>query len=58
MEVEFQSNIRVGIEHKVDNTLTLGAQKDFHNEYESHILTFERYVRMPQEMRVLKKKLD
>jgi hypothetical protein len=35
----------------------LGASKDF-SDYESHIITFERYVKMPLEMRLLKRKQD
>ena len=46
VEVEFQSNIRVGVEHKKEPQLILGASKDY-SDYESHILTFERYVKMP-----------
>lgn len=46
MEIEFSSNIRIGIEHKQDQTLILGAGKDY-SDFESHIVTFERYVKMP-----------
>ncbi len=57
VEIEFSSNIRIGIEHKQDQKLILGAGEDY-ADFESHIVTFERYVKMPQEMRVLKRKQD
>lgn len=54
LEIEFQSNIRLGIEHTFDQQFFLGGHK-LAIENETHVLTFERYVNLPQELRLLKK---
>ena len=48
--------MRLGIEHKHDDSLYCGSAKDF-NDFERHSVTFEKYVKMPMEMRVKKEKM-
>ena len=50
--------MRLGLEHIKDSEkLFLGAPKGYTAYYETHILRFERYVKMPLEMQVSKEKL-
>lgn len=49
VEVQFKSNIRLGLEHLNDENQVVGAHKIL-NESEQHILVFERYLQMPAEM--------
>jgi hypothetical protein len=37
--------------------LTIGAPPEVSNEYEHHVLRFERYFKLPLELRVLRDKL-
>lgn len=37
--------------------LTIGAPSQYNREYENHVLRFERYFKLPLELRVLKDKL-
>ena len=55
--MQFSSNLRLGIAHKDDPSLILGAPKDFNKEFENHVLRFERYFKLPLELRVLRDKL-
>ena len=58
VEIQFTSNLRLGLEHKhATERLMLGAPKEFTSEFETHFLRFERYVKMPLEMRLAKEKL-
>lgn len=49
----------MGLEHKAaaSDKLFLGAPKNYSTEYETHFLRFERYVKMPLEMKLTKEKL-
>ncbi len=38
--------------------LTIGAPQMFHKEYENHVLRFERYFKLPMELRVIKEKMQ
>jgi len=38
--------------------LTIGAPHDFTKEYEHHVLRFERYFKLPIELRVLRDKMQ
>ena len=38
--------------------LTIGAPQMFHKEYENHVLRFERYFKLPLELRVIKEKMQ
>jgi len=38
--------------------MTIGAPPSYTKEYENHVLRFERYFKLPLELRVLKDKLD
>lgn len=49
--------MRLGIQHKDDPNLTIGAPKEYTQEYENHVLRFERYFKLPLELRVLREKL-
>ncbi len=49
--------MRLGIEHSLDPKLTIGAPKEFNKEYENHVLRFERYFKLPLELRVIRDKL-
>ena len=58
VEIQFTSNLRLGLEHKVaPDKLMIGAPREYSKEYETHFLRFERYVKMPLEMRLTKDKL-
>lgn len=58
IEIQFTSNLRLGIEHtKASDKLFLGVPKDHTSMFETHFLRFERYVKMPLEMRLAKEKL-
>ena len=58
VEIQFTSNLRLGLEHKyASDRLMLGAPKEFSTEFETHFLRFERYVKMPLEMKLAKDKL-
>ena len=47
----------MGIQHREDHSLSLGAPVDFTKEYENHVLRFERYFKLPIELRSLRDKL-
>ena len=51
VEIQFNSNIRAGIVNREDKSLCLGADPDF-TDFESHVLRFERFVKVPREMAV------
>ena len=55
--IQFESNLRIGFRHKKDIDLFCGAPKDYSDDYEKHFITFEKYSKMPLEMRVLKEKM-
>ena len=55
--MQFSSNLRLGICHKDSPELTIGAPKEFTQEYENHVLRFERYFKLPVEIRVLRDKM-
>ena len=57
LEIQFESNINLSIEHRDDQSLVIGSGRDNTEEYETHILTFERYVRMPSDLRAKKEEL-
>ena len=58
IEIQFTSNLRLGLEHKkASDKLFLGAPKEISSFHESHFLRFERYVKMPLEMKITKDKL-
>ena len=38
--------------------MTIGAPPDFNKDYENHVLRFERYFKLPLELRVLRDKLQ
>jgi hypothetical protein len=57
LDLQFSSNLRLYLHHKEDPTLTIGAPKEFSKEYEHHVLRFERYFKLPMELRVLKDKM-
>ena len=58
VEIQFTSNLRLGLEHKkASEKLFLGAPKEFTNEFEVHHLRFERYIKMPLDMKLAKEKL-
>ena len=51
--------MRLGLEHKnASDRLFLGPPKHYTTEYETHFLRFERYVKMPLEMKLSKDKLE
>ena len=51
--------MRLGLEHKnANDRLFLGPPKNYTKEYETHFLRFERYVKMPLEMKLSKDKLE
>ena len=56
VSIQIESNLRLGFEHKLNGNLYCGSEKDF-NDFEKHSVTFEKYVRMPLEMRVKKEKI-
>ena len=58
LDIQFSSNLRIGIRHKDDKTLTIGAPLEFYKEYENHVLRFERYYKLPLELRVLRDKMQ
>jgi hypothetical protein len=49
VEIQFNSNIRVGVVNREEKSLCLGADPGF-TDFESHVLRFERFVKMPLEM--------
>lgn len=57
MEIQFASNLRIGIMHKTDPKLTIGMPPEHNKDYEFHILRLERYFKLPFELRVLRDKL-
>lgn len=57
LEIQFESNINLSVEHKQDPSLFIGSGRDYTEDYETHILTFERYVSMPHDMRAKKLEL-
>lgn len=58
IEIQFTSNLRLGLQHKnASEKLYLGAPKSITSEFETHFIRFERYVKMPLEMRLAKEKL-
>lgn len=58
VEIQFTSNLRLGLEHKnAPEKLSMGAPKEFTQDFETHFLRFERYVKMPLDMRLAKDKL-
>lgn len=61
IEIEFTSNLRLGLEHEKGNEKLVSyppkLDKTGFATYETHCLTFERYVKMPQEMRLMKDKM-
>jgi len=50
--------LRLFIHHRDDPSLTIGAPGSFTKEYENHVLRFERYFKLPLELRVLRDKLQ
>jgi hypothetical protein len=58
LDIQFSSNLRLGIRHKDDHSLTIGAPADFNKEYEHHVLRFERYFKLPMDLRVLRDKMQ
>lgn len=57
MDLEVYSNLRLGIAHKEDKHQCLGVPQEYNKEYEYHCLTFERYLKMPLELKKLKEKM-
>eukprot|EP00347_Sterkiella_histriomuscorum_P001976 403369947 len=58
LDLQFSSNLRLGIRHTEDKQLILGIPPDYNKEYEVHSLRFERYVKLPQDLRVLRDKMQ
>lgn len=58
LDLQFTGNLRLGIRHKDEPSLTIGAPADFHKDYEHHTLRFERYFKLPLDLRVLRDKLQ
>jgi hypothetical protein len=56
--MQFTGNLRLGIHHIDDKSLTIGAPSDFNKDFESHVLRFERYFKLPLELRVLRDKMQ
>lgn len=57
MDLQFSSNLRLGIEHKENPALTIGLPPNYTSEYENHVLRFEKYVSLPPDLRVIRDKL-
>ncbi|CDW88670.1 UNKNOWN [Stylonychia lemnae] len=57
LDIQFASNLRIGIQHNDDENLTIGAPLQFNKEFEKHVLRFERYIKLPQELQVIRDKL-
>ena len=55
--MEVESNLRIGFRHKKVQDLICGSPPQFTTDYESHVVTFEKYSRMPLNMRLQKEKL-
>ena len=62
VELQFKSNLRIGLAHaasgiltekavSVDPNLCLGAPPFITNEFETHVVKFERYCDLPQELK-------
>ena len=50
--------MRLGLEHKVKpEKLYVGVPKEYSTGFETHFLRFERYVKMPLDMKLAKEKL-
>ena len=49
--------MRIGVQHKEDPSLSIGLPKEYNKEYEYHILRFERYFKLPAELKILKEKI-
>ena len=59
LDIQFSGNLRIGIQHKDDpKNLTIGAPQEYFKEYEHHVLRFERYFKLPLELRVLRDKIQ
>ena len=55
LDIQVSSNLRLVLEHKRDpEKLFFGAPKYITSYNEKHFLRFERYIDMPEDMRVLK----
>ena len=57
LDIQFMSNLRLGIDHRDDPDQCIGIPERYSNQYESHVLRFERYVKLPTELKTLKEKL-
>ena len=57
LDLQFASNLRLGVQHKEDQALCLGIPKDYTKVQEYHVLRFERYFKLPVELRMLRDKL-
>ena len=60
LDVQFTSNLRLALEnkHNRDGRWTLGGDPSSNKIFEKHVVRFERYVKMPMELRLLKEKLQ
>jgi hypothetical protein len=58
LDIQFSSNLRIGLQHADNPLLTIGAPATYTMEYENHVLRFERYFKLPMDLRVIKEKLD
>ena len=57
LEIQFTSNLRLGLEHSAaPDRLFISAPKNF-TQFETHFMRFERYIKMPYEMKLAKDKM-
>lgn len=49
--------MRLGISHKADPSLAIGIPKEYTKEYENHVLRFERYVKLPTDLKIIRDKI-
>lgn len=57
LDIQFMSNLRIGLEHKHEPHLHIGIPKEYVKEYENHVVRFEKYVRLPNDLRAIKERL-
>ena len=58
LDIQFSSNLRLGLQHESDPLLTIGAPHNYTKEFENHVLRFERYFKLPLELKVIKEKMQ